>query len=208
MKKIIACILVLCFMSPILALQPHASAQGYDTHIVKSGESMWKISVKYQIGLSEIISANPSVKNPALIYPNQKLNIPNIDNVKNLENEVVALVNNERAKRRLQGLEIDWELARVARTKSKDMAVNNYFSHQSPTYGSPFDMMKHFGINYSTAGENIASGQVSAEDVMNSWMNSPGHKKNILDPNFTHIGVGYFRGGSYGHMWTQQFISK
>ena len=69
-------------------------------------------------------------------------------------------------------------------------------------------MMKSFGINYRSAGENIAAGQTTAESVMKSWMNSPGHKKNILSPNFTHIGVGYAKGGSYGHYWTQQFMSK
>ena len=207
-KKIIVCIASLLFMTPILAPATYTSAQGTDTHIVQKGESMWLISVKYQIGLSEIIQANPNVKNPALIYPNQKLVIPNIDNVKNLENDVIALVNTERAKQHLEGLEIDWELSRVARVKSKDMAVNNYFSHQSPTYGSPFDMMKHFGIHYTSAGENIASGQTSAESVMQSWMNSQGHRENIMNPTFTHIGVGYYRGGSYGHMWTQQFITK
>jgi uncharacterized protein YkwD len=69
-------------------------------------------------------------------------------------------------------------------------------------------MMKSFGINYRSAGENIAAGQTTAESVMKSWMNSPGHKKNILSPSFTHIGVGYAKGGSYGHYWTQQFMSK
>ena len=103
---------------------------------------------------------------------------------------------------------MDWELSRVARLKSQDMADKNYFSHQSPTYGSPFEMMKKFGISYKLAGENIASGQRTPQDVMTSWMASPGHRANILKPEYTHIGVGYYRGGSYGHMWTQQFITK
>ena len=124
------------------------------------------------------------------------------------ENEVIALVNTERAKQHIQGLDIDWELSRVARIKSQDMANKNYFSHQSPTYGSPFDMMKHFGIHYTSAGENIASGQKTPEQVMESWMNSQGHRENIMNPTFTHIGVGYYRGGNYGTMWTQQFITK
>lgn len=207
MKKILCIISALLFISPIFAPQS-TEAQGTDIHIVKKGESMWLISVKYQIGLSEIINANSGIENPALIYPNQKLNIPNINNVKGIENQVVALVNAERAKQGLNGLEIDWELARVARTKSQDMAVKNYFSHQSPTYGSPFDMMKEFGIKYTMAGENIASGQTTPESVMQAWMNSQGHRENILKPGFTHIGVGYYRGGSYGYMWTQEFIAK
>jgi uncharacterized YkwD family protein/spore coat assembly protein SafA len=184
------------------------SAQGTNTHVVQRGESMWKISVKYQIGLSEIIKANPEVKDPTKIYPNQKLNIPNIDNVKNVESEVLALVNQERGKAGLKPLEMDWELQRVARTKSQDMAQKGYFSHQSPTYGSPFDMMKQFGVSFKAAGENIASGQRTPQEVMDSWMKSTGHRANILKPEFTHIGVGYYRGGSYGHMWTQMFITK
>ena len=207
MKKIILVLTALLFISPIYTPQA-PKAQGTDIHVVQKGESMWKISVKYQVGLSEIIQANPSVKNPALIYPNQKLNIPNIDNVKMFENEVIALVNTERAKQHIEGLDIDWELSRVARIKSQDMATKNYFSHQSPTYGSPFDMMKHFGIHYTSAGENIASGQKTPEQVMESWMNSQGHRENIMNPTFTHIGVGYYRGGNYGTMWTQQFITK
>lgn len=187
---------------------PTTDAQGTNTHTVQSGDSMWKISVKYQIGLKEIIQANPTVKNPAMIYPNQKLNIPNIDNVKNVEVAVLKIVNEQRHQAGLKPLEMDWELERVARTKSQDMAVKGYFSHQSPTYGSPFDMMKQFGISYKQAGENIASGQRTPQEVMDSWMKSPGHRANILKPDYTHIGVGYYRGGSYGHMWTQQFITK
>jgi uncharacterized YkwD family protein/spore coat assembly protein SafA len=187
---------------------PTTDAQGTNVHNVQTGDSMWKISVKYQIGLKEIIQANPTVKNPAMIYPGQKLNIPNIDNVKNIEVAVLKIVNEQRHQAGLKPLEMDWELERVARTKSQDMAEKNYFSHQSPTYGSPFDMMKHFGITYKQAGENIASGQRTPQEVMDSWMKSPGHRANILKPDYTHIGVGYYRGGSYGHMWTQQFITK
>jgi uncharacterized YkwD family protein/spore coat assembly protein SafA len=207
LKKIIAITLLFgTFMT--IYNPPTTDAQGFNTHVVRSGESMWKISVKYQIGLSEIIQANPTVKNPAMIYPKQKLNIPNINNVKNVEEQVLHLVNEERKKIGLRPLEMDWELQRVARTKSQDMAQKGYFSHQSPTYGSPFAMMKQFGISYKMAGENIASGQRTPQEVMASWMKSPGHRANILKPEYTHIGVGYFRGGSYGHMWTQMFITK
>lgn len=206
MKRILLVIAILCFALPSFCAT--AYGQGHNEHIVQRGESMWKIAVKYQIGLSEIIKANPQIKNASLIYPNQKLNIPNIDNVKNVETEVLNLVNQERQRAGLQPLQMDWELARVARTKSEDMATKNYFSHQSPTYGSPFDMMKHFGIQYKSAGENIASGQRTANEVMASWMKSQGHRENILKPDYQYIGVGYYQGGQYGHMWTQQFISK
>ncbi len=196
MKKLIMAILCL-FAIPTMAFA--------DTYTVKSGDSMWKIAVKYQIGLREIIGANPQIKNPSLIYPGQSLSIPNIDSVKTVEREVVRLCNIERQKAGLAPLTENWELSRVARDKSMDMAQKNYFSHTSPTYGSPFDMMKAYGISYRSAGENIAKGQTTAQQVVNSWMNSSGHRANILSSSFTQIGVGYY---ASGHYWTQMFISK
>ena len=182
-------------------------AFGAGTYKVVSGDTLWKVAVKNQVGITELISANPQVKNINMIYPGQSLNIPS-NHYQSIEQQVVNLVNAERAKAGLKPLKSDWELARVARFKSEDMRDNRYFDHNSPIYGTPFQMMKSFGINYRSAGENIAAGQTTAESVMKAWMNSPGHKKNILSPNFTHIGVGYAKGGSYGHYWTQQFMSK
>ncbi|WP_373898050.1 SafA/ExsA family spore coat assembly protein [Haloimpatiens sp. FM7315] len=175
-------------------------------YTVISGDSMWKIAVKYQIGLSEIIEANPSIKTPSLIYPGQKINIPNIDSIKSLENEVIRLVNLERQKNGLLPLKTNWELSRTARYKSQDMINKNYFSHYSPTYGTPFDMMKNFGLKFSAAGENIAYGQPTAKDVMNTWMNSKGHRGNILSPAYTEIGVGAAKNSSGVYYWTQMFI--
>ncbi|WP_064091316.1 CAP domain-containing protein [Rossellomorea aquimaris] len=127
------------------------------------------------------------------------------DQLSQYEQQVVELTNQERAKQGLPALKVDTELSKVAKEKSRDMQANNYFSHDSPTYGSPFDMMKQFGIQYSSAGENIAMGQPTPEEVVNAWMNSEGHRKNILSSNYTHIGVGYVENG---HYWTQQFIGK
>ncbi|MCA1010344.1 CAP domain-containing protein [Halobacillus halophilus] len=121
------------------------------------------------------------------------------------ERQVVELTNQERAKQGLAPLTLDTELSGVAGDKSLDMQKNDYFSHTSPTYGSPFDMMKDYGIDYRTAGENIAMGQTSPEQVVEGWMNSEGHRKNIMNPDFTHIGVGYVENGNY---WTQMFIGK
>lgn len=184
-----------------------ASASTYDTYTVKSGDSMWKIAVKYQVGVQEIITANPQIQNPNLIYPNQKLKIPlkSKEDV-SIENQVLQLVNSERSKQGLQPLTLNWELSRVAKIKSQDMRDRNYFNHQSPTYGSPFNMMKNFGISYKSAGENIAAGQRSSQEVMNSWMNSSGHRANILSSSYTQLGIGYVTGGSYGTYWTQMFI--
>lgn len=176
------------------------------TYTVVSGDSMWKIAVRYQIGLSELAKANPQIKNPALIYPGQKITIPNIDDIKAIENEVIRLVNVERSKAGVPPLTTNWELSRVARYKSQDMINKGYFSHQSPTYGSPFDMMQNFGLRFSSAGENIAYGQRTPAEVMNSWMNSPGHRGNILSPSFTQIGVGVAKTSSGVYYWTQMFI--
>lgn len=177
------------------------------TYIVRSGDSMWKIAVKYQVGVSEIIKANPQVTNPAMIYPGQKLNIPTVPtDIRTQENEVIRLVNVERTKRGLQPLKANWELSRVARLKSQDMANKGYFSHQSPTYGSPFNMMENFGIRFSSAGENIAYGQKTPAQVMTAWMNSPGHRANILSPSYTEIGVGLARNKNGVLYWTQMFI--
>lgn len=117
--------------------------------------------------------------------------------------QVVNLVNQERAKAGLKPLASDSALTSMALAKAKDMYTNNYFDHTSPTYGSPFDMMKSFGITFSYAGENIAKGQRSPQEVMNAWMNSEGHRQNILSPNFTKIGVAYYNGE-----WVQEFIAN
>lgn len=131
-------------------------------------------------------------------------NTPN--DASSIQSEVLRLVNIERSKEGLSSLKLSNELSSVATKKSQDMADNNYFSHTSPTYGSPFDMMKQFGINYTSAGENIAQGYNSAEAVMNGWMNSPGHKANILSSNFGTLGVGYVNKGGTTY-WTQMFTN-
>jgi uncharacterized YkwD family protein len=119
------------------------------------------------------------------------------------EAKVIELVNDIRKSNGLSTFATNVDLCQVARYKSQDMVDKNYFSHTSPTYGSPFDMMKQFGISYRTAGENIAYGYRTPESVVEGWMNSEGHRKNILNPSFTQIGVGYV---SDGHYWTQMFI--
>lgn len=176
------------------------------TYTVISGDSMWKIAVKFEVGLSEIISLNPQIKNPAMIVPGQKLTIPNIQDVKTIENKVISLVNAQRSKVGLQPFKTNWELSRIARYKSQDMINKNYFSHTSPTYGSPFNMMENFGVKFSAAGENIAMGQRTAEEVMNAWMNSPGHRSNILNSSYTEIGVGLAKNANGQCYWTQMFI--
>ena len=198
-----------CFMAALVTgvlLLGHTALAATDTYTVQKGDSLWKIAVKYQVGLSEIIGANPQFKNPALIYPGDKVHVPLDDpHTLSLEEEVVRLCNAERAKNGLKPLTLNWQVARVARYKSDDMRDKNYFSHTSPTYGSPFDMLKQFSVPYATAGENIAKGQRTAQAVVTAWMNSEGHRKNILNAGFTEIGVGYSTGGGTTY-WTQMFI--
>ncbi len=202
MKKLMLFVLTAVVFAAMLL----TSASAATTQTLVSGDTMWKIAVKYHVGLSEIKGANPHITNPDLIYPGQVLNIPTTDSsVTSYEKEVVRLVNEQRAKHGLKALTYDWELSRVARYKSQDMKDNGYFSHTSPTYGSPFQMMKSFGISYRSAGENIAKGQATPAAVVNAWMNSSGHRANILNSSFTHIGVGYVSSGRY---WTQMFIGK
>jgi uncharacterized YkwD family protein len=123
--------------------------------------------------------------------------------VSQFASEVAALVNQERAKAGLKPLRFDSALSKMALDKAKDMNNLGYFDHTSPTYGSPFNMMKSYGISYTYAGENIAMGQRTPQEVMNGWMNSPGHRANILNPNFDTIGVAYYNG-----YWVQEFIRK
>lgn len=120
------------------------------------------------------------------------------------EQKMLDLVNKERSAQGLKPLQVDMQLVKLARMKSQDMINKGYFDHQSPTYGSPFDMMKNNGISYRYAGENIA-GNSSVEKAHTSLMNSSGHRANILSPNFTHIGIGIVDGGPYGKMFTQMF---
>lgn len=202
MKKITVSLSLLFILISLF----HADASAATTHTVQTGDTMWKIAVKYEVGLSEIKAANTHIVNPDLIYPGQILNIPTVSSaVTAYEEEVIRLVNAERAKNGLSALTYDWELSRIARYKSEDMRKNNYFSHTSPTYGSPFNMLKSFGVSYKSAGENIAKGYKTPAAVVEGWMNSSGHRANILNKSFTHIGVGYVADGNY---WTQLFISK
>ena len=200
MRKLVTALSALMLIS-VLVISAAAA-----THTVVPGDTLWKLAVKYEVGLSEIKSANPQIKNFDLIYPGDKITIPSKDaGVTAFEQEVIRLVNEIRAANGLKALAYDWELARVARYKSQDMKDNRYFSHTSPVYGTPLQMIKNFGISYRSAGENIAKGYASPQAVVDGWMNSSGHRANILNASFTHIGVGYVASGNY---WTQMFIGK
>nr|WP_226677459.1 CAP domain-containing protein [Rossellomorea aquimaris] len=182
-------------------------AAAESTYSVKKGDTFWSISRMFHMGLSELIEANPQVRHPDIIFPGQAINIPTASKG-SIEGRVTTLINQERKKNGLSPLQTDRHLSMVAKYKSRDMRDTGYFSHRSPTYGSPDDMLKSFHISYRQAAENIAAGQASYEEVMKEWMDSPVHRKNILNGSYTHVGVGYAEGGAYGTYWTQLFISK
>lgn len=201
MKKTRTLLAAAVLAGSLLTMPAEAAAL---SHKVVRGDTMWKLAVQYQVGTSEIIQANPQVADPDLIYPGQILQIPRLEStISSYESEVIRLVNEIRQQNGLRPLAANWELSRVARYKSQDMRDNGYFSHNSPTYGTPFQMISAFGLSYRTAGENIAKGYASPQAVVNSWMNSSGHRANILNASYTQIGVGYVSKGNY---WTQLFI--
>ena len=201
MKKLRMMIVSAALAGSLLAVPTQAASL---SHTVVRGDTMWKIAAQYEVGTREIIQANPQISNPNLIYPGQKLTVPLVDSaVSAYETEVIRLVNEIRQENGLKALTANWELSRVARYKSQDMKDRGYFAHNSPTYGTPFQMIKAFGLSFRTAGENIAKGYATPQAVVNGWMNSSGHRANILNASYTQIGVGYVAQGNY---WTQMFI--
>ncbi|TQR20760.1 hypothetical protein FG384_06260 [Psychrobacillus vulpis] len=156
------------------------------------------------------VEQKPVAQKPVTQKPSTSVQQPVTENKQDVKvgsviQQVVDLTNKERTNAGLKPLQIDAKLTQSAQAKSQDMKNKNYFSHTSPTYGSPFDQMKSFGVSYKSAAENIAMGQRSAAEVVDAWMKSPGHRANIMNPSYTHIGVGLSDSGYY---WTQQFIGK
>lgn len=192
---------------------PNTNASIYT---VMPGDTMWQIAIKHNIKLNDLIMSNPQIKNYDFIIPGQKINTPSLpsipgtpstpSNISALESEVINLVNVERRKNGQPTLSPNNELSNVARIKSQDFINNNYFSHNSPTYGTPFNMLRTFGVPFTAAAENVANGQRTASEVMNSWMNSSGHRSNILSPAYNQIGVGVARDSNGRLYWTQMFI--
>ncbi len=123
------------------------------------------------------------------------------------ELDVFNLINEQRKNNGLSELKIDDDLQNVARIKAQDMVDNNYFSHNSPTYGTPFNMMKSFGIKYQTAGENIA-GNSNNKSAVTAWMNSEGHRANILSTSYEYTGVAVVTSPTYGKIYVQMFMKK
>lgn len=200
-KKWIGALAFLLFALP-------ASSFAQRIHTVQPGDTLWEISVHYQVDFPELVTVNRQLGNPDLIYPGQTVKIPDLSAAKIVGNEVIELTNKERAKHGLRPLIPDGQLSKIARYKSADMRDGKYFSHKSATYGTPYKMMRDFGVSYNSAAENIAAGQRTAHEAVQAWMNSPAHRRNILHGTYTHVGAGYVSGGEYGHYWTQILIAK
>ncbi len=202
MKTIKRCIAA--GLALMLAASVTVSAAAWE-YKVKSGDSMWKIAKNNGVTLNKLIDANPQVKNPDLIYPNDIIYVPG-DEAAEYTDEQARLVlektNGYRASAGLSALVLDKELCAVAAAKAQDMAAKGYFSHTSPTYGTPSQMLNAFGVSYGYMGENIAKGYSSAAAVVSGWMSSTGHRANILGASFKKLGVGY---SAKGNIWVQIF---
>lgn len=228
MKKFVTAFFIFSMFTTTNVFASANVSASADTYTVKKGDVLWKIAQNFNVQTIELIKANPKLTNPDILYPGLTIIIPSKNDskpndtiqkpsnnelnefsgqVSAFEKEVVELVNKQRQANGLSPLKLNTELSNVARMKSQDMKDKNYFSHTSPTYGSPFDMMKKFNISYKSAGENIAKGQKTPQAVVNAWMNSEGHRKNILSKSFTEIGVGYIQENNTTY-WTQMFITK
>ena len=173
----------------------------FEFYKVSKGDTFWFIAKRYGLDYKELMRLNPTVV-PTNMQIGSSIKVkPSAPSASSFEEQVVVLVNQERKKAGLAPLTHRADIKNVAEKKAMDMINSNYFSHTSPNYGSPFDMLKAFGVSYRTAGENIAKGQKSPQEVMNAWMNSSGHRANILNGSYTSIGVGYYNGA-----WVQLFV--
>lgn len=210
MKKILLLLLCLVITVSSLGIAVSAEAENQPTN----SESIVEVFASYRTKIMNMLSRygivfatsqnqntqeNGQPQSPETQAPD--VNEDSAGSLHAYELRVIELVNAERAKYGLSALKASEELSSGARLKSKDMHDNGYFSHNSPTYGSPFDMMKSLGITYRKAGENIAKGYQSPEAVVNAWMNSEGHRANILNASYTEIGVGYIPSGGYYTQW-------
>ncbi|WP_078543880.1 CAP domain-containing protein [Litchfieldia alkalitelluris] len=205
MKKILVLTLAIMFALPVVS-QPSAQIKmfkepPFEFYKVSKGDSFWYIAQRYGLDYKRLMELNPDVV-PTNMHVGEVIRLkPSASHHSSFEDQVVKLVNQERAKQGLKPLTHRADLKNVAHKKAEDMINSNYFSHTSPNYGSPFQMLKTFGISYQSAGENIAKGQKTPQEVMNAWMNSPGHRANILKPEYDSIGVGF-----YHSAWVQMFI--
>jgi len=212
-KQVIAATLALGVLGGVSVTSANAMTMykepPFSAYKVDKGDTFWFIAKRYGLDYQQLMKLNPTV-NPTNMKVGSIIKLKGDTSgntntgttASNYANQVLTLVNQERSKAGLKPLKLNSTLTKSAQAKSQDMHDKKYFDHNSPTYGTPFQMMNKFGYKYSYAGENIAMGQKTPKEVMTAWMNSAGHKANILNSNYTEIGIGYVADGNY---WTQQF---
>ncbi|MED3574384.1 CAP domain-containing protein [Cytobacillus praedii] len=178
-------------------------------YVVVEGDTLWKIAKIHQISLEQIIPSNRQLENPNLIFPGQVIAIPTAernmghnDRLNKEEEKLADLLNRKRSQFGMKPLMIDDALSKAAKLKSADMINNKYISHYSPIYGSPSSMLIKLNISYQIVNESIGAGHQSAELVISSWLHSNANRENLLNDRATKMGVGYVKGGQYGHYWT------
>lgn len=161
------------------------------------------VSADYITTVSEDSVNNPKV--PDEEAPNVSEDVVVPENISDDAQRLLSLTNNVRQERGAGRLEYSEELSKVAYEKARDMVINNYFSHQSPSYGTPFEMMKAFGFNFTSAAENIAGNQ-TVDGAFYAWMNSESHMNNITNGDFCMTGIGIYTSPVYGKIIVQLFI--
>ncbi len=162
---------------------------------------------KNQVGTVHSNYITPTNELKAATTNTEIINDENLTDLTHDENELLSLINAEREKNNLSALKIDKELQNIARLKANDLVNNNYFSHISPIYGTPFEMLKSNKISYKTASENIA-GNPSISGAFSSWMNSESHKNNILSNDYNYTGLAVVDSIAYGKIIVELFIGK
>lgn len=183
-------------------------------YIIANGQVCSQEELKEMLaGLCDKLPGNPDINIPEIDTETPDTNQPGSgtpempdtpDNEAiSYAKQVVELVNKERAKAGLNALTLDTEIASAALIRAKE--TEKSFSHTRPDGRAFHTVLTDNGIKFNGAGENIAWGQRSPEEVMNGWMNSDGHRANILNPKFTKIGVGHYQNSAGRNYWTQLF---
>lgn len=178
-----------------------------DWYVVQTNNDLiGTVSAKYVRAINS--SSKPSANSTSNNTNTQTSNKNDVSSLpSNLEKELLNLINEKRVAYGLSKLTFDTAVQKTARAKAEDLVANNYFSHNSPTYGTPFEMMKNFGVTYKTAGENIA-GNSTLEGAVNAWMNSQGHRENILNNAYNLTGIGVVKSNTYGYVMVQMFVGR
>lgn len=160
---------------------------------------------KNQIGTVNEKYITPTDETKAAVTNSEAIEDTPSTNLTSQEMELLSLINAERQKNNLPDFQINEKLQNVARLKAEDLVQNNYFSHISPTYGTPFEMLKSNSINYKTASENIA-GNSSLSDAVDSWLSSESHRKNILSKDYNYTGIAVVDSIAYGKIIVELFV--